>query len=145
MIPKTSEIEYFQQFEKIKALLTENDFGGDVILSFEKLLERLHVKKVHYDQDQDCPSDCQQMENCQAVQEILKLIEYMLDEIAKHFPIFKNTAVQVVGSLKENTKINVLDEGRVNLKSSNVFPKVHYTLWALFIFKFFCFKISGNY
>ena len=96
----------------------KNDFGGDVILSFEKLLERLHVKKVHY--DQDCPSDCEQWKNCQAVREIIKLIEYMLDEIAKYFPIFKNTAVQVVGSLKENTKINQLDEERVDFKSSNV-------------------------
>ena len=121
MIPKTSEIEYFQQFEKIKALLTENDFGGDVILSFDKLLERLHVKKLHYDQDQDCPTDCQQTENCQIVREIIKLIEYMLEEAAKVFPIFKNTAVQVVGSLKEDTKINVLDEGRVILKRTNVF------------------------
>ena len=102
----------------MKALLKENDFGGNVILSFKLLLERMHVKKNHY--DQDCPSDCEQWENCQAVREIIKLIEYMLDEIAKYFPIFKNTAVVVVGSLKENTKINQLDEERVNFKSSNV-------------------------
>ena len=119
MIPKTSEIPYFQEFAKMKALLKENDFGGDVILSFKLLLERMHVKKNHY--DQDCPSDCEQWENCQAVREIIKLIEYMLEEIAKYFPIFKNTAVVVVGSLKENTKINQLDEERVNFKSSN-FP-----------------------
>ena len=118
MIPKTSEIPYFQEFAKMQALLKENDFGGDVILSFKLLLKRMHVKKNHY--DQDCPSDCEQWENCQAVREIIKLIEYMLEEIAKYFPIFKNTAVVVVGSLKENTKINQLDEERVNLKSSNV-------------------------
>ena len=118
MIPKTSEIPYFQEFEKMKALLKENDFGGDVILSFKLLLERMHVKKVHY--DQHCPSDCGQRKNCQAVQEVIILIKYMLDEISKYFPIFKNTAVVVVGSLKENTKINQLDEERVNFKSSNV-------------------------
>ena len=99
-------------------------FGGDVILSFKLLLKRMHVKKLHY--DQDCPSDCEQWENCQAVREIIILIKYMLDEIAKYFPIFKNTAVVVVGSLKENTKINQLDEEMVNSKSSKVFPmKIH--------------------
>ena len=83
-----SIIHPFKQSCKHIRLLKENDFGGDVILSFKLLLERMHVKKVHY--DQHCPSDCGQRKNCQAVREVIILIKYMLDEISKYFPRVNN-------------------------------------------------------
>ena len=46
-MPKTADISYNDEMEKIRGLILENE-DSDGILSFDNLLEKLHVKKVHY-------------------------------------------------------------------------------------------------
>ena len=114
LIPKTKEFQYFNEIDKIRKLIQENENENESILTFDKLLERLHVKDVHYEV-KECPSNCEQKLKCQAIRESLILIKYLLKEASKEYPIFENTAVQIVGSLKEGSKINELDEADVLL------------------------------
>ena len=113
MIPKTDEFEYFPEMVKIIDLIKEYETDNDCVLTFEKLLERMHVKKVHYDEEK-CPMECEQDLKCLAVRESLILIKYLLFLASKEYKIFENTAVQIVGSIKENTKINELGKDSIN-------------------------------
>ena len=113
MIPKTDEFEYFPEMVKIIDSIKEYETDNDCILTFDKLLERMHVKKVHYDEEK-CPMECQQDLKCLAVRESLILIKYLLFLASKEYKIFENTAVQIVGSIKENTKINELGKDSIN-------------------------------
>ena len=108
MMPKTLDILYNNEIQKIKDLILENECP-EGILCYEKLLEKLHVKDVHY--KESCTWHCPQKEKCQAVRDSVELIKFLLNKISKDYdPIFKNTEVVIVGSLKERTKINEVDE-----------------------------------
>ena len=80
------------------------------VLTYDRLLEKLHVKEVHY--KENCTKVCLQREKCQAVRESVELIKFLLNKMSEdHDPIFRNTEVVIVGSLKEQSKINDVDEG----------------------------------
>ena len=108
-IPKTVDIPYKDEMEKIRDLILENE-NPDGILTYDRLLDKLHVKEVHY--KENCTKVCLQREKCQAVRESVELIKFLLNKMSEdHDPIFRNTEVVIVGSLKEQSKINDVDEG----------------------------------
>ena len=114
-IPKTVDIPYKDEMEKIRNLILENESPDD-ILSYNRLLEKLHVKEVHY--RENCTEVCPQKEKCQAIRESVELIKFLLNKMSEdHDPIFKNTEVVIVGSLKEQSKINDVDEASFPKKS----------------------------
>ena len=102
MIPKTEEFDYFDEMEKILSLLPSSMTNKSIVLSYDDILEKLHVPVIHH--ESDCPSDCVQKTQCQCVREVLKLLQYLLDEAGKVHPIFAGCQVIVAGSLKETTK-----------------------------------------
>ena len=114
LIPKTDEFPYYPEMRKILELIKENETEDGCVLTFDKLIDRLHVKEIHPDVE-DCPSACEQILKCQAIRECLRLINFLMLVAATEYPIFLNTAVQIVGSLKEGSKINELDEADVLL------------------------------
>ena len=114
-MPKTVDIPYKDEMEKIQNLILENE-SPDGILTYDRLLEKLHVKEVHY--KENCTEVCLQKEKCQAVRESVELIKFLLKKMSEdHDPIFKNTEVVIVGSLKEQSKINDVDEASFPKKS----------------------------
>ena len=47
LIPKTDEFPYYPEMRKILELIKENETEDGCVLTFDKLIDRLHVKEVH--------------------------------------------------------------------------------------------------
>ena len=77
-------------------------------VTFQQLLDDLLLKDVHY--QQDCPKKCKQKKTCQRTRDIFTLLNFVLGEISKRFSIFKDVIIQMIGSLKERTRIGAIDE-----------------------------------
>ena len=109
-IPKHEEFPYVNLRQDIAKLIQKSKQGNDrtIFLSFDKLLQSLLLKKVHY--DQECPKKCRQSSTCNRVRDVFELLDFVLGKIAKKFPIFKDVIVQMIGSLKEQTRIGAIDE-----------------------------------
>lgn len=84
----------------MRSLLGNNKIEKDQLVQFDNLLNTMKTKEVHYLKNCDC-----QDVTCQMIRDVLKLVKFLISEIAKEHPIFRDTDVQVVGSLKEGTKV----------------------------------------
>lgn len=109
LIQKNFEYPYHDELAKITEMLPESMNNKTRLISYKDLIQKLWVPTVHYEKD-ECPNDCTQKTKCKCIRDVLTLIKHLLNEISKQFSIFSGTDVVIVGSLKENTKINELDE-----------------------------------
>ena len=75
----------------------------------------------------ECPNKCSQIENCLILRKIFKFAEYVTKRLGNYEhlqfgSIFRGMKMQLIGSMKEGTKIFILDEFDIHLslsKSSN--------------------------
>ena len=123
-IPKSSEFSYFDIMDKIAPLVNHAyKFSASGLLTFEALLDHLHVQTVHYKKEEECPEECKQKQICGRIQDVLSLVRQVLDEMSNELPILKNVQIVVVGSLKEQTKIGKVDEADLLLTLDEKFEK----------------------
>ena len=104
-IPKSEEFNYIEVMEKIKNILHETEIQNrKKSVKYEELLKELHVKPVHYI-DEECEDQCPQKKTCARIREVTKLLDQIMKKMAEKFKIFEGSQQIVVGSLKEQSKI----------------------------------------
>ena len=119
-ITKHTEFEYVNVIDDIVKMLKEEkeDHSEQIILSFNKLLDRLWLPNVHY--EEDCPDNCQQKAICKRARDVISLLEFILKEISKKYKIYENVKVQMIGSIKEGSRVGTtIDEADTILLPSD--------------------------
>lgn len=106
--PKSEEFEYHDSIANVKSKFFQRR-GKKVCVPIKTLLKELKVPTVHYKYDDipeipGCPDHCKQKPTCYRIRLVHQLILEMVNEIAKKYPIFRNSSLIVVGSNKEGTK-----------------------------------------
>ena len=102
---------------------TEEKIGTIRHIAFKTLLDNLHVPTVHYKRGDiiECEDKCLQSTTCKRIRDVTDLIDQILNRMSEEFPIFKDVATIVVGSLKEGTKVGGIDEADITLVLSETF------------------------
>ena len=119
------------------------------VVSFETLLEDLHVPPVHFKEEDigPCIAHCHQKIICKRIREVKKLLDQILTKMSRRFKIFEDVSVIIVGSLKEGTKIGDIDEADVTLALSEDF-QIHLEFDRLrqkiMVRKYFYNKLENN-
>ena len=124
-IPKSEEFLHSNVMENIIHLVmnTEEKIGSIRQIAFQTLLDNLHVPTVHYKREDiiECEDKCLQSTTCKRIRDVTNLIDQILNRMSEEFPIFKDVATIVVGSLKEGTKVGGIDEADITLALSETF------------------------
>ena len=80
------------------------DNEGEV--SFTKLLSEFKIPEVHYDIDSNCPSSCEQTEDCSIIRGAYHIAQKVVERIGSMDKIFTFIEKPIlVGSLKENSRV----------------------------------------
>ena len=118
-IPKSADFSYSDIMEKILPLVMfDSTSHAERLVSFAKMLGSLHVSKVHYD-SKNCVDSCLQKEKCARIRDTIQLLKDIMEKMSEENPIFKRVETVVVGSLKEDTKIDTIDEADIILALNN--------------------------
>jgi len=139
LIPRDVEFDCYskKKLEKIYPILT-----GEPVF-YEDLLDKLVCPKAHVGKKQDsnsenwekCPGECEEKKTCSNLREVFHIAKSIRDKLQDcEFHgfgyIFEDLKMQLIGSLKEETKILINDELDIHLslksfKSKDVkfFPK----------------------
>ena len=123
-IPRHEEYLYGDVMDNIICLV--NDAKKDSrIINYETILENLHVPPVHHNREdiESCNEKCPQKSICSRVRDVTELLGQILSKMSEEFPIFKDVATIVVGSLKEGTKLGGVDEADVTLALCEKYQK----------------------
>ena len=100
---KCAEFQYTDIISMLVKLI-KNRFS----LSFHELLKAIKAPTVHFATKtrNECPKSCpkKQRSKCNRVRQTQKLIMDIIREIAKKFSIFEGVEMNIVGSMKEDTK-----------------------------------------
>ena len=123
-IPRHEEYLYGDVMDNIICLV--NDAKKDSrIINYDTILENLHVPPVHYNREdiESCDEKCPQKSICSRVRDVTELLGQILSKMSEEFPIFKDVATIVVGSLKEGTKLGGVDEADVTLALCEKYQK----------------------
>ena len=108
--PKTNEFQYVNIMDKIISMVHEADQANRRLVKFENLLDKLQTPPIHPSNETKCPEDCSQTLVCRQIRDTVSVLDKVVQEIAKDFPILKNTVPIIVGSLKEGANIGDIDE-----------------------------------
>ena len=85
-------------------------------ISFTKLLTEFKIPVVHYEIDNNCPSNCEQTEDCSIIRGAHRIAHKVVERIGSMDKIFALLQKPIlVGSLKENSKVFFL--GKLLFKS----------------------------
>ena len=80
------------------------DDEGEV--SFTSLLTEFKIPVVHYDIDSNCPSNCEQTEDCSMIRGAHHIAHKVVESIGSKDKIFAFLQKPIlVGSLKENSRV----------------------------------------
>ena len=80
------------------------DDKGDV--SFTSLLTEFKIPVVHYDIDSNCPSNCEQTDDCSIIRGAYRIGHKIVESIGLMDKIFAFLQKPIlVGSLKENSRV----------------------------------------
>ena len=123
-IPRHEEYLYGDVMDNIICLV--NDAKKDSrIINYDTILENLHVPPIHYNIEdiESCDEKCPQTSICSRVRDVTELLGQILSKMSEEFPIFKDVATIVVGSLKEGTKLGGVDEADVTLALCEKYQK----------------------
>ena len=127
-IPRHEEYLYGDVMDNIICLVhnaKKELISSKRLINYETLLENLHVPPVHYNREdiESCDEKCSQKSICRRVRDVTGLLEQILTKMSEVFPIFKDVATIVVGSLKEGTKLGGVDEADVTLALCEKYQK----------------------
>ena len=119
-ITKNKEFNYVDVAKDIASMIHKEDKNemGQVFVSFEKLLEQVWLPKVHYEEE-TCPDKCKQNMLCQKTRDVMTLLEFIVKEISKNHKIYENVQIQIIGSIKETSRVGTIDEADTLLLLSN--------------------------
>ena len=95
--------------DKIIPMVREVDPATRRLVTFEELFEKLHTPQIHPKRT-DCPEDCNQKSVCRNIKDIIGVMDKVVQEIAKEYPILEDTKCMIVGSLKEGANIGDIEE-----------------------------------
>ena len=80
------------------------DNEGEV--SFTNLLSKFKIPEVHYNIDSNCPSNCEQTEDCSIIRGAHRIAHKIVKRIGSMYKIFSFLQEPIlVGSLKENSRV----------------------------------------
>ena len=103
LVPSFVEFEYHSKTELLAPLLKNStDF-----VPFATLLDKLHVKEVHY---AGCPNDCHQKEGCQRIRQASVLVKNLARRLETRSPFYRGMSTKMVGSLSEGARVFHMDE-----------------------------------
>ena len=127
-IPRHEEYLYGDVMDNIICLVNDakkDSISSKRMINYETILENLHVPPVHYNREDiaSCDEKCPQKSICSRVRDVTGLLEQILRKMSEEFPIFKDVATIVVGSLKEGTKLGGVDEADVTLALCEKYQK----------------------
>ena len=75
-------------------------------VSFTSLLTEFKIPVVHYDIDSNCPSNCEQTEDCSVIRGAHRIGHKIVERIGSMDKIFSFLQKPIlVGSLKENSRV----------------------------------------
>ena len=75
-------------------------------ISFNNLLAEFKIPEVHYDIDSNCPSSCEQTEDCSIIRAAYHIAHKVVERIKSINKIFSFLQKPIlVGSLKENSRV----------------------------------------
>ena len=75
-------------------------------ISFTKLLAEFKIPVVHYEIEDNCPSSCEQTEDCSIIRGAHRIAHKIVDRIGSKDKIFSFLQKPIlVGSLKENSRV----------------------------------------
>ena len=132
-IPRDVEFDYYSE-KKLEMILPFLN-GGPV--AYEDLLKKVLCPQAHVGRRQKsnskenwqkCPGDCREKENCSHLREVYYIAELIKEKLGNHefmgygF-IFKDLGMQLIGSLKEGTKIFCTDELDIHLSLNSLKSK----------------------
>ena len=103
LVPEFVEFEYHNKTEMLLPLLKDSPES----VPFSALLDKLHVKEVHY---AACPEECPQKEGCRRMRETCALVERLAKELESKSPFYKGMSTKMVGSLSEGARVFHMDE-----------------------------------
>ena len=106
-LPKSREIAYCNPISQLVPLLPPSSSSPQTV-PFSILLSALLQPEVHT--IGQCPHDCPQTRACTRMREVLNLAKCILELVAREDKIFAGAKPQIVGSVKENSRLFSLDE-----------------------------------
>ena len=110
-ITKNKEFDYVNVTKDIASMVQEREKNemDQIFVPFTELLDNVWLKEVHYE-DEKCPDDCKQNIVCQRCRDVIKLLEFIVKEISKNHRIYENVQVEIIGSIKETSRVGTIDE-----------------------------------
>ena len=89
-------------------------------ISFTTLLTEFKIPVVHYDIDSNCPTNCEQTEDCSIIRGAHRIAHKVVERIKSMDQIFKFLQKPIlVGSLKENSRVFFL--GKSHYSNLHIF------------------------
>ena len=124
-ITKHSEFEYVDVMNDIIKMIKKgkNNESNKTKLTFDQMIDHLLLKKIHYETE-NCPENCKQKFLCKKARYTIHLLEFIVKEISKKFKIFEGVQIQMIGSIKEETRIGTIDEADTILLHSEEKEKI---------------------
>ena len=103
LVPTYVEFEYHSKTEMLIPMLK----NSEEFVPFSTLLDKLHMKKVHYDR---CAEKCLQKDTCKRIRQTRSIVDRLAKELEKKSPFYEGLTAKIVGSLSEGARVFHVDE-----------------------------------